>query len=180
MEIWKKIPGFENYMASDLGRIRNSKGEIMNLTLNGARTNNLYLAVSLQLKDLSLRWEKRKRTVKVHRLILMAFCGLPKEGQIGCHKNDVKIDNRLENLYWGTREDNAKDSILAGTFHFPHPGSNDNHHSAKYSNALIEQIRNEYTGKRGEQTALGKKYNISQQYLSAIFNEKVRKVEGRR
>jgi hypothetical protein len=34
----------------------------------------------------------------IHRLVLTAFCGSPAPGDEGCHNNDIRSDNRLENL----------------------------------------------------------------------------------
>ena len=44
----------------------------------------------------------------VHVLVLETFIG-PADGHCACHKNDEKADNRLVNLYWGTRADNTRD-----------------------------------------------------------------------
>ncbi|GAA1720478.1 NUMOD4 motif-containing HNH endonuclease [Dietzia cercidiphylli] len=59
----------------------------------------------------------RNRTVKVHRLIFEAFVGPIPEGAIVRHLNDVKTDNRLENLALGTHADNRHDSVRNGTHH---------------------------------------------------------------
>ena len=52
----------------------------------------------------------------VHRLICEAFNG-PSPGPRkphACHRNDVKVDNRAENLYWGSDFDNKQDAIRNG------------------------------------------------------------------
>lgn len=174
-EEWKIIPNFSNYEASSLGRIRNKNGQILKLRLNGTRENNLYLAVKLMMDGKTWRDKINSKVMRVHRLVLMAFQGLPLKGQIACHKNDIKTENSSDNLYWGTHKSNAKDSIISGTFKFAHPGFGEDHHNFKYSDNLINKIRSEYTGKRGEQSALARKYGIPQQYLSSILNNKMRK-----
>lgn len=172
-EEWKIIPGYESYQVSNLGRVKNFHGKIMKQNLNGS-VGKKYFTISIFSKNSDEGWEKRKKTVKIHRLVLLAFIGEPKEGQIACHKNDIKTDNRLENLYWGTRKDNARDSIRLGNFFYVHPGFGDKHSQAKYSNELIKKLRKEYTGKRGNQKYLSSKYGIPQKYVSDLIHNKVR------
>lgn len=53
----------------------------------------------------------------VHRLMLECFVGLCPEQMETRHLNDVKCDNRLANLAWGTRKENAYDKVLNGHDH---------------------------------------------------------------
>jgi hypothetical protein len=51
----------------------------------------------------------------VHRMMAFAYLGEPPSSKhIVCHHNDVKTDNRLENLYWGTRKQNEEDKTVNG------------------------------------------------------------------
>jgi len=174
MEKWRKIPGYSRYEISAEGMIRNSDGKVMTQRLNGSRLNNKYLSVNI-MGDGNRPWQERRKIQLVHHLILMAFVGLPQKGQIACHKNDIKTDNRLENLYWGTYSDNARDAIKHGLFAFTHPGFAENHASAKFSNETISSLLAEYTGKRGEQTKLAKKYGLSISHANQVINGKLRK-----
>ena len=61
--------------------------------------------------------------IHVHRLVLTAFRGPCPEGLVGCHNNDVRTDNRLENLRWDTSSANVADSIVNGK----HPNTNKTH-----------------------------------------------------
>jgi HNH endonuclease len=50
------------------------------------------------------------RLLAVHIVILETFVGPPPEpGLVGRHLNDIGGDNRLENLAWGTYQQNADD-----------------------------------------------------------------------
>lgn len=56
----------------------------------------------------------REKTEYLHRVVLEAFVGPCPEGMMSCHRNDDPSDNRLDNLYWGTAEDNSRDAEMNG------------------------------------------------------------------
>lgn len=56
-----------------------------------------------------------QRKVGVHRLLLRTFRGEPAEDQQCRHLNGNGLDNRLDNLAWGTRLENAHDRDRHGT-----------------------------------------------------------------
>lgn len=125
MEIWKDVPAYGNhYQASNLGNIR-SKDRIVEkfsylankVVKQSYKGKNLLLAKN---KDghLSVRigYNKKKYTAFAHRLVLMAFVGMPLEGQECCHNNGISDDNRVENLRWDTHANNNKDRKLHGTY----------------------------------------------------------------
>ena len=63
----------------------------------------------------SFSTNNKTKTYYKHRLVLHAFVG---ECPFGCealHINGNKLDNRLENLRWGTRKENVADAIKHGT-----------------------------------------------------------------
>lgn len=97
MEIWKAVVGYEGwYEVSDQGRVRRVKtGRI----LRPQKDKNGYYQVNLCR-------EGSPHVFMVHRLVLMAFRGLPKPDQEGNHKKGNKADNRLEKLEWVTRSEN--------------------------------------------------------------------------
>lgn len=151
-EIWKPIPGHEPYEASDLGNIRNGmKGNVLVPVRWG---NRGHVAVRTG-------GGRGARRHYVHRLVLMAFDRLPEEGEIGCHKNDINTQNNIENLYWGTYKENTQDAIRNGKFSpLPKQELGEKNQNAKYPDALIDELRNQYSGRRGEVTMLSKKYNM--------------------
>ena len=93
MEKWKDAPGFPGYQVSDAGRVKRS---INGKMLRPVRYSNGYCVVNLS-----------GRRIGVHRLVGLAFipnpAGLP---QIN-HKNEIKTDNRAENLEWCTGKYNV-------------------------------------------------------------------------
>jgi len=53
--------------------------------------------------------------VLVHHLVLEAFVGPRPPGKEGCHWDNNRANNYIENLRWGTRSDNMQDSVRHGT-----------------------------------------------------------------
>jgi len=51
----------------------------------------------------------RRKREYLHRLMLEVFVGPCPIGKVACHRNDIRQDNRLENLYWGTPTQNIHD-----------------------------------------------------------------------
>lgn len=107
--IWKDIKGFEGlYSISTQGEVRSYdkavprkgcgalfiKGRIMKQNLVGPKGKQ-YLCVDLFK-------EGKRYSMKVHRLVANAFIQNP--GNLPCinHKNEDKLDNRVENLEWCT------------------------------------------------------------------------------
>lgn len=52
-----------------------------------------------------------------HKLVLAAFVGPCPDGMFGLHRDDVKTNNNLSNLYYGTRLDNARDAFRNGRYY---------------------------------------------------------------
>lgn len=62
-------------------------------------------------KYVNLREGKISKLIDVHRLVLMAFVGMPPEGKECDHINRVRDDNRLENLRWVTKIENEANKL---------------------------------------------------------------------
>lgn len=110
--IWRAIPGTENhYEASADGLVRRARAgnrtspwRVLKARLN---TGGRYQAI-LSIRDKSL-------TRSVHRLVCLAFYGVPAEGMFACHTDGDKTNNRADNLHWGTNSQNQLESIAHGT-----------------------------------------------------------------
>lgn len=58
--------------------------------------------------------ETQNRNKRVHRLVAEAFLPNPNNYNIVGHKNNIKSDNRVENLYWTTIKENTEKAVKDG------------------------------------------------------------------
>lgn len=56
----------------------------------------------------------KNKSFRVHRLVAKAFIDNPNNYNIVGHKNNIKHDNRVENLYWTTTSENTKKAFDDG------------------------------------------------------------------
>ena len=109
VERWRPVLGLEGrYLISDQGSVMNCKtGRRLRLCPCGRG----YLRLSLQGEGgAQNRW--------LHRMLLESFARPPEVGEVARHLNDDKLDNRLENLAWGTWDDNMADALRNGRVRF--------------------------------------------------------------
>jgi hypothetical protein len=98
-ELWLEIEDFPEYFVSNFGNIYSAKSKKL---LQPEFTHNGYLCVRL------VNPEGRKYKRRIHRLVAGAWMGDQPEGYEIDHKNDVRYDNRLDNLEWFSRNENLK------------------------------------------------------------------------
>jgi len=121
-EKWKAIPGYEGwYEVSDCGRVRS----LERTTRHGRKRKQHVLRAGLSTNHypkVDLSRDAEHCTRMVHQLVLEAFVGPADEGMQSCHRNGVRQDNRLCNLYYGTARDNALDRNRHGNGRAIGPG----------------------------------------------------------
>lgn len=105
-EKWWYIDGIPNYMISDHGRVWSEKSKMFLKPKKMDRAGHL---------GVCLRVNGRPHYVYIHRLMAKAFIPNTNRDPIVRHLNDIKEDNSLENLAWGTQRDNQRDSVRNGT-----------------------------------------------------------------
>lgn len=146
------IPEYPGYAASDDGRIWSCRRKTIR-KWREMRNNGLdrqgYYRVTLNIGG------NRQRYVFIHRLILLAFVGPPRDGQwCCCHGDGTRTNNRLDNLRWGDAFDNMNDKVQHGT-----DPRGDRNPMAKLTEADVIQIR-ELAAKRYDYFELAARFGV--------------------
>lgn len=107
-ETWVPVLGYEGiYEVSDSGKVRRT-GKVDSLT-GVPITLQGYLSVSLSKSG-------KRRTAYVHVIVAEAFQGPRPHGLVCRHLNGNPVDNRPENLAWGTHQESVNDTLRHGKY----------------------------------------------------------------
>ena len=117
----------------------------------------------------SIQGERKYQTLRIHRLVAMAFIpnldNLPEVN----HKDGNKLNNCVTNLEWVTGLQNIKHAWKTGLIKGLKGEKNGR---SKLTNEEVKEIRNKYTGKRGEIANLAKEYGVSWSLIKLIVTNK--------
>ena len=118
-EIWKDIPGYEGlYQVSNLGRVKSlphwiQRRNVLTGGVSKVLTPEKILKPQPQKSghlDVKLGTHPAKHH-RIHRLVMLAFCGPCPPGMEVCHNDSDPTNNRLDNLRYDTRSGNKVDSV---------------------------------------------------------------------
>lgn len=164
--IWKKIPGADNYEASETGKVRRVKppsygrgpnNTVEHMYLSSWVERNGYERVVLNVGS------NLQKKESVHRLVALAFHGVPRcdSHQVN-HINGIKTDNRPENLEWVSAKENTSHAIqnLIGGI------SGEKNPNASLTSEQVIELRRSYPDLSFDQ--LSKKYGLSKSAVSRI------------
>jgi hypothetical protein len=104
-----------------------------------------------------------KKQAYVHRLVLEAFgppCPSPQHQ--ACHRDGVHSHNHVDNLYWGTAQENATDNVTNGA-----QASGERHGRAKLTLEAVCAIRMLKGRMSGPQ--LARAFGVSRSQITAIW-----------
>jgi hypothetical protein len=141
MEHIKECDKFPGYGVTNDGRVfsRLKPGpatERTHTTWRQKKTTTFTKNMRVQYERIVLRIGKRAVNSTVHRMVLETFRGPCPYGCESRHINGNSLDNRLENLEWGTKEQNSEDKRRHGTMQ-----SGDRNGQAKISRTQANAIR---------------------------------------
>ena len=99
IEQWKPVKGFEGlYEISNLGRVKSLKYGKERIMKPGKNGNGYF--------QVALRRDGKEKRLLVHRLVAEAFIPNPEGFNQINHKDEVKINNCVENIEWASRSYN--------------------------------------------------------------------------
>lgn len=157
-EEWRVAPGYPDYDVSDLGRVRRTASG------QGTRAGHILKPGQVgKYHGLILRRSGYSCSVYIHRLVALAFHGLPPtpDHQVA-HGNGDRIDNRAENLRWVLPIENAADKKSHGT-----DQRGEKHHLSRLTKDDVLTIR----AKRASGTMckdIATEYGISRGHVTQI------------
>lgn len=178
-EVWKPInidAYKEDYKVSNKGRVWSNLRKVLSgrggyryvggYLMTPTDDGDGYLAVGLTCKD-------SQKTMRIHRLVMLTFNGLPPESkevdyQIN-HKDGVKTNNVPENLEWVTPQDNTRHAVETGLW----DGRNEKAANVKLTWGDIDYIRENYRYKCPVNNAvrLGEMFGVNSSTIYNIVGE---------
>lgn len=108
-ELWKQYRGFQEYWVSTHGRVWSDYEQWF--IYGSPNPESGYIDFSL--KRNGVRYHRT-----LHRMMGEMFIPNPNNLPLVRHLDDIPDHNWLENLYWGSTEDNMQDCIRNGNFRY--------------------------------------------------------------
>lgn len=124
MEVWKDLgsPFDTHYQVSSLGRVRSKNRDIH---CKDGRAISLKSKIMAQETHKTICYRVRlcvdsvKYSKSVHRLVAMAFIDNPDKKPEVNHLDGNRLNNKLENLEWVTKEENMSHAVVMGLINNP-------------------------------------------------------------
>jgi len=145
------VPGIPGWYACASGKIWSEKAGRL---LAGRTLKTGYVQVGTEING-------KLKLYREHILICTAFHGKPKglKNTVN-HINNIRNDNRPENLEWLSIQDNIRHSVLQ------------NRRLRKLSPEIVQQIRSQWIprDRKCSTRVLAKKYGLHHSYILALCN----------
>lgn len=156
-EIWRIVKNYPDYMVSNKGRVKSLVYRKERMLKPGYGSNG-YLTVGLTKN-------KKRITNTVHRLICQVFIPNPENKPETNHINGIKTDNRIENLEWCTRSENAIHSYKNG---LQKPKQGEDRWNSSLSNNNVLNIKRLLRDSKFTQTKIGVLFGVSPDVIHSI------------
>ena len=106
--------------------------------------------------------------IRVHRLVLLAFVGpCPEEMECRHFPDKNPANNNLNNLQWGTKEENYQDKVVHGTHYKGEQNPN-----VILTEDIVKEIRWLHTLRAATVRVLAERFNVSVPNIEAIIYRK--------
>lgn len=103
----KQIPGSKDYADIDGSIYAITKTD--KVIKKSQRNIQGYMYAGIYINEI-----KKCKTCRVHRAIARTFLPNPHNLPVVGHRNNIKTDNRVENLYWTTYKENTQKAVNDG------------------------------------------------------------------
>jgi hypothetical protein len=162
-EIWKTIKEYPSYQVSNFGNIRS-----INYKLTG-KTQELKQKTDKDgYKSVHIFNNGKGGHLRTHRLVACTFLNEDIKTKLCvCHKNDIRDDNRLDNLFFGTNAENIKD--MKDKKRHPHGMKQGR---AKLNNKQVRVIRHLYAIGNTTHKRIAELFNVSKAVIGRVVNKK--------
>jgi hypothetical protein len=163
-EVWKPIPSFSGYEASNLGRVR-STDRMVKVTIKGKPTERRQRGMIRKACDNGAGYMHlhitRNEHHYVHRLVAEAFLGPIPKGMWVCHNDGDPANNAADNLRYDTAKNNEADKKKHGT------RKSEKSHFATLTELQVRAIRELHP--KFPQSELSKIFSVSQPTISRVL-----------
>jgi len=99
-EVWKEIPNFDDYMISNLGKVKSFKQNSDRILKPGTDNHGYYYVVLTNNNG-------KKVHKKIHRMLAEAFIENPDNLPNVDHLDTQRLNNDLSNLRWASHSQNC-------------------------------------------------------------------------
>lgn len=143
LTMWKAIPGYEGYEASEDGGVR-SIDRTLDSTFKGRPIKRFYAGRLLKQtknpdNDYLYVHLGRKHIAAIHQLIALTFIGPIESGQVVRHRDGQRQNNHYTNLLYGSGAANYQDAINHGT-----AAIGERHYNAILTNEIVLEMRRRF------------------------------------
>ena len=171
------LPMFPGYHVTKDGRVysrRTTRGFVqkyheMKLSIRSRRktpTSQLTPTVTVRIN---------KKPQKVHRLVALAWLPNPENKPFVCHKDNNRLNNHVDNLYWGTIKENQEQMARDGRSRKGRKAISivgELNPSSKLSNLERKEIIYKYTSEGISSRKLAKEYGVTKTLILGIIKKK--------